>query len=100
MTSYPGTSPVGGGLHCMVGFIAGEAAQAVGSMRQSEVVRKALAQLDTMFGAPSWSKVYALLLSYLAIRLFYSIDTRLASLPATPWRAAAVKLRGVPCIMF
>ena len=50
VTSYPPTAPaVGAGLHCMVGFIAGEAAAAAGAMRQSEVVRKALDQLDAMF---------------------------------------------------
>ena len=49
MTSYPPTAPAGAGLHCMVGFIAGEAARAAGAMRQSEVVRKALDQLDAMF---------------------------------------------------
>ena len=54
MTTYPATLPEADGLHCMVGFIAGEAAQVAGAMRRSEVVRKALAQLDTMFGAPPW----------------------------------------------
>jgi len=49
VTSYPPTAPAGAGLHCVVGFIAGEAAHAAAAMRQSEVVRKALAQLDAMF---------------------------------------------------
>ena len=52
MTSYPPTSAEGAGLHCMTGFLAGEAAEAAGRMRQSEVVRQALAQLDQMFGTP------------------------------------------------
>ena len=50
VTTYPPSTPAGAGLRCMVGFIAGEAASAAAAMRQSEVVRKALAQLDTMFG--------------------------------------------------
>ena len=52
MTSYPPTAAEGAnGLHCVVGFIAGEAAAAAAAaaMRQSEVVRKALDQLDAMF---------------------------------------------------
>ena len=50
VTSYPPTVPdAGAGLHCVVGFIAGEAAVDAAAMRQSEVVRKALDQLDAMF---------------------------------------------------
>ena len=51
VTAYPPTSlSAGAGLHCMVGFIAGEAAHVAAAMRQSAVVRKALDQLDAMFG--------------------------------------------------
>ena len=52
VTSYPPTSEEDRGLHCMVGFKAGEAAAAAAAMRPSEVVRQTLAQLDRMFGAP------------------------------------------------
>lgn len=50
MTRYPATTEEGLGLHCMVGFIAGDAAVTAAAMRPSEVVRHTLEQLDRMFG--------------------------------------------------
>lgn len=50
VTRYRLTSPQGGALHGITGFLAGAAAEVASALAPEEILARALTQLDAMFG--------------------------------------------------
>lgn len=56
MLKRPVTAPGAGTPHCVVGFVAGEKADAVSAMDPQQAVQRFVQQLDDVFGTPAAPK--------------------------------------------